>query len=147
MRKKLIELAEKDSLKDTVDPFEIGDTVDVHVRIQEGEKERIQLFTGTVIARKGTSVNESVTVRRMVQGEGVERVFPLHSPVVAKIVSKRKGKKNRAKLYYLRKRIGKKTKLTERRDDVVTHKKSTSPSKADSDGATGDAPKEETGGQ
>jgi len=99
-----------------VSEFEVGDTVDVHVRIVEGENERIQVFRGTVIARKGRGVRETFTVRRVVQGEGVERVFPIYSPKVAKVAVKRRGKVRRGKLYYLRSRVGKATKVKERRD-------------------------------
>jgi large subunit ribosomal protein L19 len=97
--------------------------VDVSVRIVEGEKERIQVFTGTVIARKGAGVNESFTVRRIVAGEGVERVFPLHSPRVAQIKVVRKAHVRRAKLYFLRNRIGKATVLRERRRTPKNTKK------------------------
>jgi len=98
-----------------IDDFQIGDTVDVHQRILEGQKERIQVFSGVVIARKGEGMRESFTVRRIVQGEGVERVFPLQSPRIAKVEVKRTGVVRRAKLYYLRKRVGKATRLRERR--------------------------------
>jgi large subunit ribosomal protein L19 len=103
--------------KDRLEAFNIGDTVDVHVKIVEGEKERIQIFTGIVISRKGGGLNESFTVRRLVGNEGVERVFPLHSPVIDKIESKKSGKTRRAKLYYLRDRIGKATRLAEQLDE------------------------------
>src|SRR5207244_10545018 len=89
--------------------------VEVHLRILEGQKERIQIFSGTVIARRGDGLREMFTVRRVVQGEGVERVFPLHSPKIAKVVVKRTGEVRRAKLYYLRQRVGKATRLRERR--------------------------------
>ena len=95
--------------------FDIGDTVDVHVRIKEGERERIQVFTGTVISRKGRGVNESFTVRHVFQGEGVERVFPANCPTVEKVEVKRQGKVRRAKLYFLRGRSGRGTRLAERR--------------------------------
>ena len=96
--------------------FEIGDTVDVHTKIQEGDKERIQIFNGVVISRRGGGTREMFTVRRIVSGEGVERTFPYNSPKIAKIEVKRHGKVRRAKLFYLRDRIGKATKLTERVD-------------------------------
>ena len=102
----------------TIEPeirCEIGDTVDVHTRILEGNKERIQVFNGVVIAKSGTGINEMFTVRRVVSGEGVERVFPVHSPKVAKVVVKRHSKVRRAKLYFLRDRVGKATRLRERR--------------------------------
>jgi large subunit ribosomal protein L19 len=98
-----------------IDEFEIGDTVDVSLRILEGQKERIQVFNGTVIARKGEGLNEMFTVRRIVQGEGVERQFPLYSPRVAAVEVKRSGVTRRAKLYYLRDRVGKATRLRERK--------------------------------
>ena len=101
-------------MKTTIPKFEIGDTVDVHVRILEGEKERIQIFNGVVIARSGSKTREMFVVRRIVQGEGVERKFPLHSPRIADIVVKRSGKVRRAKLYYLRERSGKAVRLKER---------------------------------
>lgn len=95
--------------------FDIGDQVDVHLRIMEGEKERIQIYSGTVIARRGGGAREMFTVRRLVGGEGVERIFPLHSPRIAAVEVKRSGKVRRAKLYYLRKRVGKSTRLREKR--------------------------------
>lgn len=91
--------------------FKVGDTVKVSVRIKEGGKERIQAYSGTVISRKGAGGNETFTVRRMSFGEGVERVFFVHSPAIAKIEVERSGRVRRAKLYYLRKRSGKETKL------------------------------------
>src|SRR5262245_46055562 len=116
MKNKLISLVEGTSLKPAVPKFEIGDTVDVHQRILEGQKERIQVFSGTVIARRGEGLRETFTVRRIVQGEGVERIFPIHSPKIAKIEVKRTGETRRAKLYYLRKRVGKATRLRERKE-------------------------------
>ena len=115
MKNKLISLVEAASLKPEVPKFEVGDTVDVHQRILEGQKERVQVFSGVVIARRGEGMRESFTVRRIVQGEGVERVFPLHSPRIAKVEVKRTGRVRRAKLYYLRDRVGKATRLRERR--------------------------------
>jgi len=95
--------------------FRVGDTVDVHLRILEGEKERTQTFGGVVISKTGHGGTEAFTVRRIVQGEGVERIFPLHSPLINKIEVKRTGEVRRAKLYYLRKRVGKATRLRERK--------------------------------
>lgn len=118
MSQQLIALVQKSSLKPSIEHFEIGDTVDVHTRILEGDKERIQIFNGVVIARAGAGTSETFTVRRLVQGEGVERKFPIHSPKIAKIDVKRKGVVRRAKLYYLRDRVGKAVKLTERRTDT-----------------------------
>ena len=96
--------------------FGVGDTVDVKVQIKEGEKERVQTFSGTVIARRGGGLGASFTVRRIIGGEGVERIFPVHSPKVLDIEVKRRGRIRRAKLYYLRKRSGKATRLRERMD-------------------------------
>src|SRR5207253_11314576 len=98
-----------------VPKFDIGDQVEVHQRILEGEKERVQIFSGVVIARRGDGMREMFTVRRIVQGEGVERIFPLHSPKIAKIEVKRTGAVRRAKLYYMRKLVGKATRLRERK--------------------------------
>jgi len=106
---------EKEHLKEKVPSFNVGDTVDVHVKIKEGEKERIQIFNGVVIARKGSGIRESFTVRRIVQGEGVERTFPIHSPLLGDIQVARAGKVRRAKLYYLRDRTGKATRIKEKR--------------------------------
>ena len=110
----LLKLAEESSLREKPLEFEIGDAVDVHTRILEGDKERIQIFTGTVIARKGGGINETFTVRRIINNEGVERIFPLHSPNVVDIRPIRSGKARRAKLYFLRKRTGKAVKLSHR---------------------------------
>ena len=114
MQNKFMELIERSSMKETIPFFEIGDTVDVHVRILEGDKERIQIFNGVVIARSGSHTREMFVVRRIVQGEGVERKFPIHSPRIADVVVKRSGKVRRAKLYYLRDRTGKAVRLKER---------------------------------
>lgn len=115
MSQELLNKVEAKSLKPEVPFFEIGDSVDVHTKIQEGEKERIQVFSGTVIARSGSGTREMFTVRRIVAGEGVERKFPVHSPRVDDIVVKRSSVVRRAKLYYLRDRVGKATRLKERR--------------------------------
>lgn len=101
------------SAKKEVSQFEIGDTVRVDVNIREGERERIQVFEGTVIARKGSGIGETFTVRRVSYGVGVERVFPLHSPNVKAVAVVRKGRVRRAKLYYLRDRVGKAAKVKE----------------------------------
>jgi large subunit ribosomal protein L19 len=114
MQNRLMTLVEQGSVKQSVPKFEIGDTVDVHVRILEGDKERIQVYNGVVIARSGSGTREMFVVRRIVQGEGVERKFPIHSPRIADIVVKRSGKVRRAKLYYLRERSGKSVRLKER---------------------------------
>ena len=119
MTNKLIEQVEQGYLKKDVPQFTVGDTVDVHTRIIEGEKERIQIFSGTVIMKKGRGINETFTVRRIVNNEGVERIFPLHSPFISKVVVKRGGETRRAKLFYLRDRVGKAVKLTEKRGSAV----------------------------
>lgn len=111
----LIEEVEKEAIKKEAPEFRVGDTVDVHLKLIEGDRERVQVFTGTVIARRGRGVRKAFTVRRIVQGEGVERVFPLHSPGILKIEVRRPGKVRRAKLYYLRGRVGKATRIKERR--------------------------------
>lgn len=103
----IIDTIEKEQLKPEVTAFNVGDSVRVHTRVVEGDKERIQIFTGIVIGRKGTGINASFTVRRISYGEGVERVFPLHSPRIAKIEIEKQGTARRAKLNYLRSRKGK----------------------------------------
>ena len=120
MNRAILAAVEAPSLKSQPPEFAIGDTVDVHTRILEGEKERIQIFNGVVIAKSGSGSREMFVVRRIVAGEGVERKFPLHSPKIAKVEVKRSGVAKRAKLYYLRDRSGKATRLREKRDDVVT---------------------------
>ena len=108
-----LKLIAEESVKKELPDFSIGDTVRVDVNIREGERERIQAFEGTVIARKGSGVAETFTVRRVAYGVGVERVFPLHSPNVKTIKVIRKGRVRRAKLYYLRDRVGKAAKVKE----------------------------------
>lgn len=102
-----------EQLKTDVPQFEIGDTVEVHNKIKEGNRERIQLFEGTVIAKKNGGISETFTVRKIAYGVGVEKTFPLHSPNVEKVVVKRVGKVRRAKLYYIRERVGKQAKVKE----------------------------------
>ena len=111
----LEKVAQSHLRKEPLGNFAVGDTVDVHTRIKEGDKERVQIFNGTVISRaKGHGdINDSFTVRRVVAGEGVERIFPEHSPRIAKVEVTRKGRVRRAKLYYLRDRVGKATKVKE----------------------------------
>ncbi len=109
----LIKALTSEQLKSEVPQFKVGDTVCVHNRIKEGARERIQLFEGTVIARRGSGISETFTVRRVAYGVGVEKTFPLHSPFVEKVVVTRKGKVRRAKLYYLRDRVGKYAKVKE----------------------------------
>ncbi len=108
-----LKLISQDSLKEEIPVIEIGDTVKVSVRVREGEKSRIQVFEGTVIARKGSGVSETFTVRRVSYGVGVERVFPIHSPNVAGVQVVRHGRVRRSKLYYLRDRVGKAAKVKE----------------------------------
>jgi len=96
--------------------FKVGDIVDVHMKVQEGDKERIQIFSGLVMGIKGTGANKSFTVRRVVGDEGVERIFPFLSPTIAKVEVARKGKVRRAKLYYMRGRLGKQARIEERRE-------------------------------
>ena len=117
MTNQIIEAIEKPHLKSDVPQFEVGDTVDVHTRIIEGDKERIQVFSGTVLMRKGHGINETFTVRRIVNNEGVERIFPVHSPFIAKVVVRRGGRTRRAKLFYLRNRVGKAVRLGEKRKE------------------------------
>jgi large subunit ribosomal protein L19 len=121
MSRKILAHVEASSLKPEVAKFAVGDTVDVHTRILEGEKERIQIFNGVVIARSGAGSREMFTVRRIVAGEGVERKFPLHSPKIAKIEVKRSGVSRRAKLYYLRDRVGKAVRLREKREETAAN--------------------------
>jgi len=111
MSDKLMNLVEEKCKKAEVSQFDIGDTVDVHCRILEGEKERIQIFNGVVIARSGSGTREMFIVRRIVAGEGVERKFALHSPRIAKVETIRSAVVRRAKLYFLRDRIGKAVRL------------------------------------
>ena len=108
-----LKLISQDSMKKEVPSVNIGDTVKVHVKIKEGDKFRIQIFEGTVIAKKHGGINETFTVRRVAHGCGIERVFPLHSPVIDKVETVRTGKVRRAKLYYLRDRVGKAAKVKE----------------------------------
>jgi large subunit ribosomal protein L19 len=114
VKTEILDSVENKSLKEKTPYFEIGDLVDVHCRIREGNKTRIQIFSGTVISRKGRGINETFIVRRVVADEGVERIFPLHSPNVVDVRPIRSGKTRRAKLYYLRKRTGKGVKLAQR---------------------------------
>lgn len=110
----IIEQLESEFLKKDIPSFGPGDTVTVHVKVVEGERERLQAFEGIVIARRNRGVNSSFTVRKVSYGEGVERVFPLHSPIVARIDVKRRGVVRRAKLYFLRQLTGKAARIRER---------------------------------
>ncbi len=109
----LIETLEAENGKDVLPAVHVGDTVNVHYLIREGEKERIQIFSGTVLSIGGRGIRKTITVRRIVQGEGVERIFPLHNPRVQEVEIARRGDVRRAKLYFLRDRVGKKTRVKE----------------------------------
>ncbi len=111
---KIAEL-EKDFMKEDIPNFKVGDTVKVSVKIKEGDKTRLQAFEGVVIAKKGSGVKETFTVRRVSYSEGMERIFQLHSPLIASVSVVKRGKVKRAKLYYLRKKVGKGTKIEEAR--------------------------------
>jgi len=128
MKTNLIKKLESTSLKSNIPDFRIGDDVKVYYKIIEGDKERIQPFEGTLIAKKGTGITKSVVVRKISFGEGVERTFPLHSPRVEKIEITRRGAVRRAKLYYLRDKIGKKAKIKEKK---VTESLQNEPAKAE----------------
>ncbi len=112
----ITDLVDSKSLRDDIPEFQAGDTVRVHVRVVEGNKERVQVFEGVVIARRGSGINESFTVRKLSFGVGVERTFPLHSPIMAKLEFVSRGDVRRAKLYYLRDRVGKAAKVREKRE-------------------------------
>ncbi len=111
----LVDFVEQPYLRENIPPFRVGDTVKVHVKIKEGEKERVQVYEGVVIARKGKGATETFTVRRVSYNVGVERTFPVHSPKLEKIEISRRGKVRRAKLYYLRERTGKAARIKELR--------------------------------
>lgn len=115
MSQELMQLAEKACLKAKLPEFGVGNTVDVYLKIVEGAKERIQVFNGVVIAKRGTGMNEMFTVRRIVNNEGVERKFMINSPLLVDVKVRRRGKVRRAKLYYLRDRVGKARRLREQR--------------------------------
>ncbi len=110
----LLKTFENKQLRETVPSVSVGDTVRVHLKVKEGARERIQVFEGTVIAKKHGGVSETFTVRRLSYGVGVEKVFPLHSPIIDRVETIRRGKVRRAKLYYLRDRVGKRAKVKER---------------------------------
>lgn len=110
----LVKAVEQEQIKSQIPALDIGDYVKVHLKIKEGTRERIQIFEGTVIARKGSGLSETFTVRRLASGVGVERILPVHSPKIEKIETVRKGRVRRAKLYYLRDRVGKSAKIKEK---------------------------------
>ncbi len=122
MKTELLDSVESKSLKKEIPYFEVGDLVDVQCRIREGAKTRVQIFSGTVIARKGRGINETFTVRRVSGDEGVERIFPINSPNVVDVRAIRSGKTRRAKLYYLRQRSGKGIRLAQRHSDHTVTK-------------------------
>ncbi len=129
MTNALIQSVEKTQLKTDLPQLSIGDTVDVHVRILEGAKERIQVFNGVIIKMQSTGINRSITVRRIVANEGVERTFKIHSPKIAKIQIIRHGHVRRAKLYFLRDRVGKKRRLPDRRRGLARLSNEAKPTK------------------
>jgi large subunit ribosomal protein L19 len=122
VKTEILDSVESKCLKENMPHFEVGDIVDVHCRIKEGDKERTQVFTGTVISRKGRGINETFTVRRIVNNEGIERIFPLHSPNIIDVKAIRSGKTRRAKLYYLRQRSGKAVRLAQRHSEHTVSK-------------------------
>ena len=119
----LIETLEDELGKAVIPTVHVGDTVNVHYLIREGDKERVQIFNGTIIAMSGRGIRKTITVRRIVQGEGVERTFPLHSPRVQDVELVRRGEVRRAKLFYLRDRVGKKTRVKELLGDKARREK------------------------
>jgi len=122
MNQALLDKIEKEQYRKEAAVFNVGDSVKVHTKVVEGDKERIQIFAGVVIGRRGHGLGESFTVRRISYGEGVERIFPLHSPRVDKIEVERQGEVRRAKLTYLRKRIGKGATLVKEKEAAVAAK-------------------------
>lgn len=128
MSQEILRKAVASSMKENVPVFNVGDTVNVSVRIVEGDKERVQIFNGTVIRKRGSGIGKTFCVRRIVAGQGVERTFPLHSPKVAGVEVVRSGKIRRAKLYFLRDRVGKATRLKD-----IKRPTKARPAKAESD--------------
>jgi len=121
----LIDTLEHELGKQDLPPLHPGDTVEVHYLIREGEKERVQIYSGTIISISGRGIRRNICVRRIVQGEGVERIFPLHNPRVKDVVITRRGNVRRAKLFYLRDRVGKKTRVKELVGDKVRNERET----------------------
>ena len=130
MNQALLEKIESEQFRKQTGTFNVGDTVRVHTKVVEGDKERIQIFSGVVIGRRGRGLNETFTVRRISYGEGVERVFPLHSPRIDKVEVERHGEVRRAKLTYLRKRIGKGATLVRERERERASKTAAEPAVA-----------------
>ena len=114
-----VDIVEKSRLRDDIPEFWPGDTVKVHVRVVEGTRSRVQVFEGVVIGRRGGGLRETFTVRKISFGVGVERTFPVHSPVIERIEVSRRGRVRRAKLYYLRDRVGKKARIKEKRESQI----------------------------
>ena len=135
MSQELLKKASAKSLKADPPKFEVGDTVTVSVKIVEGEKERVQAFRGTVIRRQGRGVGETFTVRRIVANEGVERTFPLHSPQVVGVEVVRSGRTRRSKLFFLRKRVGRSTRLRDARESAGGSARATAEGEASEDSA------------
>ncbi len=126
MNTKILEKIRQEQVKkENIPAFKVGDSVKVHVKIKEGDKERVQVFAGTVLARDGSGPTETFTVRRISYGEGVERVFPVHAPAVTKVEVEHPGRVRRAKLYYLRSRTGKTSKVEETQQQQQQHQKKT----------------------
>ncbi len=121
----LIDTLERELGKQDLPPLHPGDSVEVHYLIREGEKERVQIYSGTIISISGRGIRRNICVRRIVQGEGVERIFPLHNPRVQDVVITRRGNVRRAKLFYLRDRVGKKTRVKELVGDKVRNERET----------------------
>jgi len=138
---KVIETLERAQLRDNIPKFKAGDTVRVHFKVIEGQRQRIQVFEGVVIKRQGSGARETFTVRKQSFGVGVERTFPLHTPKIEKIEVAAVGDVNRAKLYYLRGKVGKKARIRELRQDVVRAPKGAEPEVAESD-VSGETPEE-----
>jgi large subunit ribosomal protein L19 len=130
MNQALLEKIESEQFRKQAVSFNVGDTVRVHTKVVEGDKERIQIFSGVVIGRRGRGLNETFTVRRISYGEGVERIFPLHSPRIDKVEVERQGEVRRAKLTYLRKRIGKGATLVRERERESASKTAAEPAVA-----------------
>lgn len=140
MSQQIIATVEKKYQRDDLPDFRVGDTVDVHLKIVEGNKSRVQVFNGVVIARSGGGINASFKVRRIVYNEGVERTFLVHSPLIAKIEVKRRGKARRAKLYFLRDRVGKARRLRELRSARAKKRAGKMPYAADAPAAKASTP-------
>lgn len=138
-----LDAIEKEWTRKKAAKFDVGDSVDIHVRIIEGDRERIQIFAGVVIAKRHEGLSETFTVRRMVQGEGVERIFPVNSPRVVDIIVKKKGNVRRAKLHYLRDRVGRGTRVEEKLGALEKEMGAAAPAPAAAEEKKAEAPKAE----